>query len=314
MSSDQPLPRKKPAWRPRFSLRGMFILVTILCVSLGWRLQRAREQREAVEAIRKAGGWVYYDYQHYDPKTGKFDNQAAPWEPAWLTDAVGVDFWHDVEAVNMSFHEEGGKRWDNEKAPQDIAPQVAHLPRLRFLGATEHSLDDEGLRSVGQLKQLEVLLYWDAPGVTDAGARHFQNMPRLRYLGMSSSDVGDKGLATFAKLTGLEGLTLQGNNITDAGLAPLAGHSRLKNLWVGGQRERPSPITNAGVIHLAKIPTLEELDLQFSQVTLEGLKPLQQLPALKQLYLNGSQADDYEAASAMFPNCQVSAKKLSTGS
>ena len=63
------------------------------------------------------------------------------------------------------------------------------------------------------------------------------------------------------------------------------------------------------MLRLATIPSLEELDLQNTQVTLAGLKPLQQLPALKNLYLNGSTADDLDAASAMFPNCQVSANK-----
>jgi hypothetical protein len=61
------------------------------------------------------------------------------------------------------------------------------------------------------------------------------------------------------------------------------------------------------VMHLSKLPALEELDLQYTQVTLEGLAPLQRLP-LKDLYLSGSQADDQKAAQAMFPNCKISAK------
>ena len=308
-STDCPKPRKSTGWRPRYSMRGLLIAVTIYCVALGWRLNRAHQQREAVKAIREAGGWVYYDFQQYDPKTGKFDSQAAPSAPAWMLDPVGIDFWHNVTALNMSFHEEQGKRWDNKKPAVNIAPQLAHLPHLRFLGVTEHAVDDAGLQRVGQLKQLEVLLYWDAPGITDDGAIQFHDMPRLRYLGMSSSEVGDRGVAAFAKLRGLEHLTLQGNNLTDEGLASLAGHPRLKSLWVGGLRERPSKITDAGVLRLATIPSLEELDLQNTQVTLAGLKPLQQLPALKNLYLNGSTADDLDAASAMFPNCQVSANK-----
>jgi hypothetical protein len=302
-------PRKARRWRPRFSLRALLLVVTVLCLALGWRLHRARQQREAVQAIRQAGGWVYYDYQQFNPQNGQLDLQAKPWQPAWLIEPVGIDFWRKVTALNMSFHEERGMRWDNEQPTTDIGRHLSHLPRLRFLGLTEHSVDDAGLQYVGQLQHLEVLLYWDAPGVTDAGARHLRNLPRLQCLNMGSSEIGDRGLEAFAQLPRLEELVMQGNNVTDKGLAALAGHRRLKSLWVGGDDQRASRITNAGVRHLATIASLEELDLQYSQVTLEGLKPLQKLPGLKSLYLHGSPADDFEAASAMFPKCFVDAEK-----
>ena len=297
--------------RLRFSMRSLLIAVTILCMVLAWRLHRAKQQREAVKAIRDAGGWVYYDYHHFDPETGSFAVQAEPWEPVWLRDLVGVDFSHDVTAVNMAFHEELGQRWDNKQSPRDIGAQLAHLPRLRFLGLSEHSVDDAGMYYVGGLKELEVLLYWDAPGITDVGAAHLRDMPRLRHLGMGSSDIGDSGLKSLFALSGLEGLVLQqGNTITDEGLASLTRYPpRLKSLWIGGDSKRPSKITDAGVSHLAKLLTLEELDLQRSQVTMSGLQPLQALPNLKRLYLSGSQADDMDAVSAMFPKCTVTANK-----
>jgi hypothetical protein len=295
----------------RFSLRGLLIVVTLLCVSLAWRLDRAKQQREAVQAIRDAGGWVYYDYQQYDPRSCKFDKDATPWEPPWLQSQVGVDFFHEVEAVNMSFHGDGIVRRD-ERAPDPlIAEHLAHLPRLRFLGLTAGACDDDGMRHVGQLRNLEVLLFWDAPQITDAGAAHLTNMPSLACLHIGSSQIGDRGLATIARLPRLENLSMQRNNFTDAGLAALAGNSRLKELWIGGLRERASSITNLGVLHLAKLPALQELDLQYTQVTLEGLAPLQRLP-LKDLHLNGSQADDQQAAQAMFPKCQISARKAPT--
>jgi len=301
------VPRQR--WGLRFSLRGLLIFMTLFCVGLAWRLHRARQQREAVQGILDAHGWVYYDYQHYDPHTCKFDQKATPWEPQWLQGQVGIDFFHDVEAVNMSFHGDGIVRRDEKLPDPDISRHLAQFPRLRFLGLTEGACHDDGMRHVGQLRYLEVLLFWDAPHITDAGAAHLTNMPRLQCLGMGSSQIGDRGLATIARLPRLEDLSMQCNNFTDAGLSALAGNPRLKDLWIGGLRERTSAITNAGVVHLAKLPALEELDLQHTHVTLEGLKPLQDLP-LKNLYLNGSPADDQKAAQAMFPNCKISAKVL----
>lgn len=310
-ASTAPPAARRRGWGLRFSLRGLLIVITLLCVSLAWRLHRAKQQREAVLAIRAASGWVYYDYQHYDPTTCKFDDKAVPWEPQWLQAHLGVDFFHDVEAVNMSFHGQGSPRRD-EKAPDPpIAQHLAHLPRLRFLGLTEGACNDEGMRHVGQLRHLEVLLFWDAPQITDAGAVHLTNMPSLTCLHIGSSQVGDRGLATIARLPRLDSLSMQRNNFTDAGLASLAGNPRIEKLWLGGLDDRVSRITNAGVLHLATLPALQELDLQYTQVTLEGLAPLQCLP-LKDLYLNGSLADDQRAAQAMFPNCKISARSPET--
>jgi hypothetical protein len=304
--TDEPKPRAR-RWGLRFSMRSLLIAVTVFCVALGWRLHRAKQQSEAVEAIKDAGGWVYYDYQKYDPNTGEFDAQAQPWEPAWLRGSVGIDFWHDAIGLNM---QEGNTRWEHEQTPVNISAHLAHLPRLKFLALTKHTVDDAGMHYVSGLKELEELFYWDALGITDVGATHLRGMPRLRYLFMEATDIGDAGLQSLAKLEGLEALVLpQGNNITDEGLASLAGHPRLKKLWVGGDQRRPSKITSAGVVHLAKIPNLEELELQYSQVTVQGLDPLHALANLKTLVLNGSQADDLDAVSALFPKCRIGASK-----
>lgn len=60
---------------------------------------------------------------------------------------------------------------------------------------------------------------------------------------------------------------------------------------------------------LAKIPNLEELDLQNTRVTPQGLTPLQGLPKLKSLMLSGSTADNYAAVAPMFRNCSVDANR-----
>jgi len=288
-------------------MRSLMVVVTIFCVALGWRLHRAKEQRKAVRAIRDAGGWIYYDYQQYDPRTCKIDAKARPWAPDWLMRHVGIDFFHDVVAVNMSFDESAG-RLDNNAPPVDIARHLAQFPRARFLGLTPGSVDDAGMKYLGQLKQVEVILFWDAGAITDEGVAHLRNMPRLRSLHLGESQVTDRGLASIAKLRNLEDLSMQKNYFTDAGLPALAGLPGLKSLWIGGLHDRPSPITDVGVIHLARLTQLEELDLQHTRVTPEGLKPLQQLPKLKNIYLNGSSADDYHEVAPMFPNSKVDAR------
>lgn len=309
-ASDSSTSRSLPRFRLRlaFSLRTFLLSVTVFCVVLAWWLHRAKEQRNAVAAIRAAGGWVYYDYHHVDATSDKLNAAAMPWEPQWLVKLVGIDFFHDVTVVNMVYDDLGPKRLDNKQSPVDIAPHLAHFPRLRSLAVSGDYLDDEGMRIVGGLRNLESFYQWEGGKIGDTGAEHLREMPRLRYVHLGDSRVGDRGLAALATIPNLDGLSMQRNKITDVGLASLAGHPKLKSLWIGGL-EGLTPITDAGVVHLANLPQLEELDLQHTRVTPDGLKPLQKLPKLKSLYLSGSAADNYPLVAPLFPNCRIDANK-----
>jgi hypothetical protein len=52
-------------WRRllRFSVRGLIVLVLVIGAGLGWVVRSARIQREAVAAIKSAGGGVTYHHQ-----------------------------------------------------------------------------------------------------------------------------------------------------------------------------------------------------------------------------------------------------------
>jgi Leucine-rich repeat (LRR) protein len=208
----------------------------------------------------------------------------------------------------MVYNYDTGPRLDNNRRV-NIARHLAQFSRLRVLLIREKVVDDAGMAYIGRLKRLESLYFWDATHITDAGAKHLRNMPRLEFIHLGSSQVGDEGLAALGKLPSLEVLSMQRNRITDVGLAHLAGHPKLKKLHIGTV-EGVSPISDAGVLHLATIPNLEELDLQHTLVTPEGLKPLTKLSKLKSLILSGSTADNYAAVAPMFPNCSVDARKI----
>ena len=45
------------------SLRSAMLLVLLSGLWLGWKVNRANDQRRAVAAIRRAGGGISYDYQ-----------------------------------------------------------------------------------------------------------------------------------------------------------------------------------------------------------------------------------------------------------
>ena len=77
----------------QFSLRTMLLLVLIASVPLGWlgmKVREARQQWEAVRAIRMVEGVVEYDFER--DETGVVQIRPLPADLAWpLLDLVGDD-------------------------------------------------------------------------------------------------------------------------------------------------------------------------------------------------------------------------------
>jgi len=96
----------------RFSLRTFFVLLTIACVWLGIGVNRARNQRLAVEQIRALGGRVSYDYQ-YPLIADRFHTFRAS-EPEWVMRLLGVDFSHHPVALGL------------DRVGDEAAPALTH--------------------------------------------------------------------------------------------------------------------------------------------------------------------------------------------
>ncbi len=77
----------------RFSVRTLLIVLTIFCVALGWKVERARKQREAVAWVDEMGGSVSYDYE--------VDGVLKPPGPKWLRNLLGIDYFDDVVGVGF---------------------------------------------------------------------------------------------------------------------------------------------------------------------------------------------------------------------
>lgn len=76
-------PAKRRPWL-RYSLRGLFLVTTVLCVYLALLFNHARLQRRAVEAILASGGVVIFDYHFQQNK-----KDADPPGPGWLRRLIG---------------------------------------------------------------------------------------------------------------------------------------------------------------------------------------------------------------------------------
>jgi hypothetical protein len=92
-----------PALRPwrrllRFSVRGLIVLVLVIGAALGWIVHQAHVQRDAVAALRMAGGLVQCDWEWRD---GNRISGGKPWAPRWLVDLIGVDYFGHVTTVQF---------------------------------------------------------------------------------------------------------------------------------------------------------------------------------------------------------------------
>ena len=113
----------------RFSLRALLLLMLIVCITLGWKVEKARKQREAVTWVQQSGGWVKYDYE-------------------WLKKFVGLDFFHDVVAVEI--HN------SNKKHVSDVTP-LAGLTSLEALHLSSTRVSDvTPLAGLTSLKRLQL--------------------------------------------------------------------------------------------------------------------------------------------------------------
>ncbi len=152
-------------WRRflRFSVRGLIFLVIVVGAGLGWIVRQAHIQRDAVAAIKSAGGSVAYSWE-WDH--GKAIPGGRPWAPSSVVESIGVDFFGHVTDVKLYF-----PLW-----PADtVLAEVGRLNRLQKLWLNNASVTDAELVHLNGLKNLSVLAIY-GPEVTDAGLVHLKGL------------------------------------------------------------------------------------------------------------------------------------------
>ena len=74
------------------------LLVLVFAVWAGTRVNRVKAQRRAVEAIRSAGGQLWFDDQWRDGRDVTASNS---WFPARIREMVGEDYFREVTFVDL---------------------------------------------------------------------------------------------------------------------------------------------------------------------------------------------------------------------
>jgi Leucine Rich repeat len=239
-------PKRKRCWF-RFSLRSLLISTLICAVGSAWvarKIEQKRREREAVDAIRKLGGAVYYDYEAV--------KGAEPRGPPWLRNLFGQNFFGDVVGVHL-----------------DKSPGPVWLTRIHELTFRDAQADETGRVHLEEMPDLRTLTL-EGARVTDTELAHLGGLAHLHTLSFQGTKVSDAGLAHLKALTELTTLDLQGTNVTDEGLVNLNTLPQLQLLDLS-----LTNVTDAGLLKLKSLTQLRSLRVRYTRVTDAGMKNLQ---------------------------------------
>ncbi len=151
----------------QFRLRALLIAVLVLSLPLSWfavKMEKARKQKEAVEAIHDFGGTTYYHLPRLARTPMEFVElprtpPITPRQPGMLRAFLGNDFFDDVVMVD--------------------------------LGA--RNIADSGLEHLKGLTNLEILSLEHTP-VSDAGLEHLKGLAKLGELYLNDTQVTLEGI------------------------------------------------------------------------------------------------------------------------
>jgi hypothetical protein len=222
--------REKPPARGRafrFSLRFLFVSMTIAAVYLGMLTVRARHQREVVAMVLNLGGQVGYRHNRPNPQRVKeYDFNIPPPGPAWLRKLIGQDYFVTVVFVYMRGTKVTDEQWE----------MISELPYLENLNLDDTQISEDGFRHLTKLSNLQVL-WLNRTKIDDNDLRHLANLTKLVDLHLGDTQITDAGLVHLNGLVNLdEWLYLNGTQVSDAGLQHLRSLKKLDELILGGTK------------------------------------------------------------------------------
>lgn len=204
----------------------------------------------------------------------------------------------------------GAKGLDDE-----TVGQLATLTKLESLSIDGAQLSDAGLEKLAALTNLQSAAFFHLSfrmeGFTGKGFAAWRSMPKLEKLTVAGMTMGDEGFAAIGTLIGLTDLRVWHTCRTEASNAEIAKLPKLTSLRLGQRLPQgpgtPTSLSDASLPTLAKILTLESLEIGEAAFTLEALGQLKALPNLKRLkiYNTSFTEADIEKLRQQLPDVEI---------
>ena len=154
-------------WK-RFSLRALFVMMTLCCVLLGlWSVfvNPFRRQAESLAAL-----------QRLPVEVTTYPARGTAWQRWLVTTMLGEDAFVEVDAIELR-----GPRIDDA-----VIKELSGLRRLRSLTLEQTEVTDAGLLVIGSMRQLQALTLTYSL-VTDRGINRLKSLPELSTLKLTGT-------------------------------------------------------------------------------------------------------------------------------
>ena len=192
---------------------------------------------------------------------------------------AGGDIYYDYEFDQAYHYKQNASPW----APPWLRRAVGdeYFQEVAEVHFGRNTTDDQ----LAVVEDLDRLIKITLSEVTDARLMHLRHVKSLRIAHLNGTDITDAGLAHLAGLPDLQELSVWTiyPGITDVGLAHLAGLPHLQELSVRGIC---ADITDVGMAHVARMTELRTLRVHLStEITDIGVAQIAKLPHLQKLKL-----------------------------
>lgn len=280
-------PRRWYHWLvPRFSLRTLLIVVTLLTVAFGSRIERSERQRRATIVLSKYGHRWEFD----EPAQARFTSAK--------TDEHFKHYYRSITTIDL--HQLYPDKTEEVLAAVSGMPQLKKLainplPQDADLAPLAHAsvleelvvqydalhLDAiEHISAISSLRQVRLSRPWGYPGRLRVPV--FSPLAKARQLQtvyLFDSDGNPRDLAPIVTLPQLT--RFQVNFADDQTCRELAKATQLKALSL-----HECDITDEGMAHLRSLVNLEELDLGGTLVTDRSVDFIRSFPKLRHLSID----------------------------
>lgn len=242
----------------------LVVLVLASVPIAGW-LCRGLYQRALLSHVHRLGGKVSY-YGVSAPRCGAFDA------------ILGTDIG-EGRLIDLS---------DTEACDVDVR-RILRIRSLRGLELSHTPVTDASLLQLSRCRGLE-WLELDGTPITDSSISELRRLDRLSYLNVADTGISDAGIRQLRGLP-IVSLDLSGNVISALGLAELRGLHVLSFLKLNRTALRDgdlkiltesapqlrilhisqTDVTDSGMMYVASLEFIEEIDLSGTKVTSRGV-------------------------------------------